>query len=540
MAAIKFIHIAKKENFTTALQTEHTNNIVFIKDTQEIWTHGQYYAIPDSYKTKITNLETAVKALQAATTAQKYFSKISDGTNSAEAPGGEATIAFTGAGGTTVSVGASGVTVTSKEVTESTTNGNIKWGTAEIPVHGLGTAAYQAVDDFAAAADLAAVKSTADKAKTDIASLTTQAEDFDTRFTAAQTDATTGITNAATAQAAAEAAQSTADTKVASVTGKDAIAVTTGTAPVVSLNLDNTGNVTLSQGKSGLKASVTIPSATVTGVKEGDKVLALDGTELSTTIAFSVDSTADKEGKKYLRLTGIDGADLGKVDIASFVKDGMLSDAKFTEADHKLTLTFNTDSGKEAIEVDLSSLVDVYDGSNVKITTIPVIETYEDPKAQDSVNTAIAKLIKGKNDLDTKVSNLTAGTYVNSFGGKTGAITLKKADKTTNGTVNLEMSDNELQASIVGLGSAAYTESSAYATAAQGGKADTALQGVTKGTDGTYVTTTIGDKVAGKQTIGVAVTIGGFNDNGEVATNGLAQVSTVKSYADGLLEWVEL
>ena len=218
----------------------------------------------------------------------------------------------------------------------------------------------------------------------------------------------------------------------------------------------------------------------------------------------------------------------------------MLADAKFTEADHKLTLTFNTDSGKEAIEVDLSSLVDVYDGSNIKLTAIPVVETYEDPKAQDSVNTAIAKLIKGKNDLETKVGNLTAGTYVNSFGGKTGAITLKEADKTTNGTVNLEMSDNELQASIVGLGSAAYTESTAYATAAQGSKADTALQGVTKGTDGTYVTTTIGDKVDGKQTIGVAITIGGFNDSGEVGTNGFAQVSTVKSYADGLLEWVEL
>jgi hypothetical protein len=63
MATVKFVHIAKKETFTTALQNTHINNIVFIKDTQEIWTHGQYYAIPDSYKTKITNLETAVKAL---------------------------------------------------------------------------------------------------------------------------------------------------------------------------------------------------------------------------------------------------------------------------------------------------------------------------------------------------------------------------------------------------------------------------------------------------------------------------------------------
>ena len=536
MATVKFVHIAKKETFTTALQNTHINNIVFIKDTQEIWTHGQYYAIPDSYKTKITNLETAVKALQAASTAQKYFSKVSDGVNSAEAPGGESTITFKGTGGTTISVGADGVTVTSKEVTESTTNGNIKWGTAEIPVHGLGTAAYQSADDFAATSDFNTVKNTANKAAEDVAALQTQAEGFDTRITTAQETAEAAKTAAATAQFAAENAQSTADAKVASVTGADAIAVTTGTAPKVSLNLDNTGNVTLSQGTAGLKASVTIPSATVTGVKKGDKVLALTGTELSTTIAFSVDTIADIAGKKYLRLTGIDGADLGKVDIADFVKDGMLDDASFDENSHKLTLTFNTASGKDAIEVDLSKLVDVYDGSNLKLTTIPIVETYEDPKAQDNVNTAIAKLIKGKKDLDTKVSNLTTGTYVNSFGGKTGAITLKAADKTTNGTVNLEMSDNELQASIVGLGSAAYTESTAYATSAQGGKADSALQSIAKGTDGEYVTTTIGDKDNNKQTVSVSLTVGSVADG----TTGLATASDVKSYVDNSLTWIEL
>lgn len=535
MAAIKFIHIAKKESFTAEKQTQHTNDIVFIKDSQEIWTHGQYYAIPEEYKNKITNLETAVKALQSTTGTYKFFSKVSDGTNTAEAPGAASTITFTGAGGTTVAVGTSGVTITSKEVTESTTNGNIKWGTTEIPVHGLGAAAYKAEDYYATSTDLNSVKSTADKATEDVAALQTQAEGFDTRITTAQETAEAAKTAAATAQSAAENAQSTADAKVASVTGADAITVTTGTAPKVSLNLDNTGNVTLSQGTAGLKASVTIPSATVTGVKEDDKVLALTGTELSTTIAFSVDATADDAGKKYLRLTGIDGADLGKVDIADFVKDGMLDDASFDENSHKLTLTFNTASGKDAIEVDLSKLVDVYDGGNLKLTTIPIVETYEDPKAQDNVNTAIAKLIKGKKDLDTKVSNLTTGTYVNSFGGKTGAITLKAADKTTNGTVNLEMSDNELQASIVGLGSAAYTESTAYATSAQGGKADSALQSIAKGTDGEYVTTTIGDKDNNKQTVSVSLTVGSVADG----TTGLATASDVKSYVDNSLTWIE-
>lgn len=50
---------------------------------------------------------------------------------------------------------------------------------------------------------------------------------------------------------------------------------------------------------------------------------------------------------------------------------------------------------------------------------------------------------------------------VSSFGGKTGAITVKGGGA-NNGDVNLAMSNNELQASIVGLKSAAFTDSSAY------------------------------------------------------------------------------
>lgn len=45
---------------------------------------------------------------------------------------------------------------------------------------------------------------------------------------------------------------------VMSVSGKDAIAVTEGATPEVSLKLDNSGNVTLSQSANGLKAEVTI------------------------------------------------------------------------------------------------------------------------------------------------------------------------------------------------------------------------------------------------------------------------------------------
>ena len=76
------------------------------------------------------------------------------------------------------------------------------------------------------------------------------------------------------------------------------------------------------------------------------------------------------------------------------------------------------------------------------------------------------------------IASLQGITHVNSLGGKTGAITLD-SDNTGNGTVNLTMNGNELQASIVGLKSAAYTESTAYDKAGTANAVKTALEGTT-------------------------------------------------------------
>lgn len=60
--------------------------------------------------------------------------------------------------------------------------------------------------------------------------------------------------------------------------------------------------------------------------------------------------------------TGTTGA-IFSIDTTDFVKDGMLANATYNESTHTLTLIFNataTDSGVENIEVDLSTLVDVY------------------------------------------------------------------------------------------------------------------------------------------------------------------------------------
>lgn len=137
--------------------------------------------------------------------------------------------------------------------------------------------------------------------------------------------------------------------------------------------------------------------------------------------------------------------------------------------------------------------------------------------------------------MDSRITSA-AAAGVQSFGGKTGAITLK-ATASTNGSVNLTMSNNELQAAIVGLGSAAYTASTTYATAAQGAKADSALQKaniVSGSANGTISVS------------GTDVAVKGLGSAAYVATSAFdaagsanSALTSAKSYADGLMAWAE-
>lgn len=102
--------------------------------------------------------------------------------------------------------------------------------------------------------------------------------------------------------------------------------------------------------------------------------------------------------------------------------------------------------------------------------------------ASGSVNGSVAF-----NGSDVAVTGLKSAAYTESSAYATAAqgaladTALQAADITTgsaNGTIAVEGTD----VAVKGLGSAAYTEASAYATAEQGAKADTALQSVEVGT----------------------------------------------------------
>lgn len=138
-------------------------------------------------------------------------------------------------------------------------------------------------------------------------------------------------------------------------------------------------------------------------------------------------------------------------------------------------------------------------------------------------------------DLYTKVSQA-AASGVQSFGGQTGAITVDTAN-TTNGQVKFSISSKQLKGTVNGLKSAAYTESSAYATSAQGTKADSAIQVVNSTADTTYIATSKSETTVTVTSILQAVA------SASSSAKGLAEASDVKAYVDSTvnsaLTWAE-
>lgn len=185
--------------------------------------------------------------------------------------------------------------------------------------------------------------------------------------------------------------QADVDTKVASVSaGSTAITVEGTTEVEVGLKLDNTGNVQFSQGANGLKGSVTIPVAPIAGIADEEKVLSLDDEDkIKTTLTLAYDST-----NKKIQLKGISGAVVADLDATNFIKDGMVNSVSFDPTTKKLTITFNTDAGKEPIEIDLSTLVDTYTaGDGIDITgNVISVEIDPDSEAFLTVEDAGVKL----------------------------------------------------------------------------------------------------------------------------------------------------
>lgn len=166
--------------------------------------------------------------------------------------------------------------------------------------------------------------------------------------------------------------------------------------------------------------------------------------------------------------------------------------------------------------------------ANVVLAGADILVGGDGTYGEDDLQTAIKAM-------DSRITSV-AASRVQSFGGQTGAITVDTAN-TTNGQVKFSMSSKQLKGTVNGLKSAAYTESSVYATSAQGTKADSALQ---------QANITTGSANGTISVKGTNVPVKGLNSAAYVATSAFdtagaatTALNSAKAYANGLMTWAE-
>ena len=137
--------------------------------------------------------------------------------------------------------------------------------------------------------------------------------------------------------------------------------------PTVGIKLDPTqGNVTLSLGANGLKAEDTTALRDVTG----QNFIKKNGINVEGHLNLTYNTKTKK-----INLEGFDSSIIASIDATAFIKDGMINtvelvtDPESHDPGTYLVITFNTDAGKDAIYLDVTGLIDVYQGTNgVKVT----------------------------------------------------------------------------------------------------------------------------------------------------------------------------
>lgn len=181
--------------------------------------------------------------------------------------------------------------------------------------------------------------------------------------------------------------------------------------PTVGIKLDPTqGNVTLSLGTNGLKAEDTTALRDVTG----QNFIKKSGTN----VEGHLNLTYNTETKK-INLEGFDSSVIASIDATAFIKDGMINtvelvtDPESHDPGTYLVITFNTDAGKDAIYLDVTSLIDVYRGTNGVRITGKDIHLIIDPTSEAYLSLSNSGIkVKG---IDAKISKVVEQAIIEAF-----------------------------------------------------------------------------------------------------------------------------
>ena len=172
----------------------------------------------------------------------------------------------------------------------------------------------------------------------------------------------------------------------------------------VGIKLDPTpGNVTLSLGDNGLKAEDTTALRNVTG----QNFIKKNGTNVEGHLNLTYNTKTKK-----INLEGFDSSIIASIDATAFIKDGMINTVELVTNPEShdpgtyLVITFNTDAGKDAIYLDVTSLIDAYQGTNGVRITGKYIHLIIDPTSEpylslsdngikiEGINAKISKVVE--------------------------------------------------------------------------------------------------------------------------------------------------
>lgn len=154
---------------------------------------------------------------------------------------------------------------------------------------------------------------------------------------------------------------------------------------------------------------------TTYSVKDGEKVLKLEGTEFSTELGLK-----HENGK--ISLTGINGQVIAEFSDAEFVADGVLEDVSYNEETKDLVFTWNVvgeDGKKKTDTVNIADLVDVdtdttygISSNGVSVTLTPskgeattvTLDTYTKSETDSKIDEKIASVTGGESAADVKLA----------------------------------------------------------------------------------------------------------------------------------------
>lgn len=308
-------------------------------------------------------------------------------------------------------------------VAEGSTNGTIAVNNKDVAVHGLGSAAYKSENDFVKSEGYVAY-SEAEKTKL------------------------AGI-------------EAGAEVNIIEEVRVNGVALTVST-----------------DGKRAV--NVEIPDATVKSVKANDKVLKLEGTELSTELSLVYETQGEGDAaKKYIVLKGINDVEIAKIDATDFIADSFLDDVTLDAGDN-LQFTWKMADGTTKTDtVNIAKYIDTYTaGNGIDITdkkvSVKIAATSESfltvdadgvklSGVQEAINAAVAaKNVTASGDTYVSASVTTGTNHVTVAASETTKASLALADTAlqaadiTTGTNNGSIAVDGTDVYVKGLGDAAY------------------------------------------------------------------------------------